>query len=63
MSYKRKTHDIYQVVTNYGWGWEVECEEFTLRDALQRYREYKENTNAQVIITKRREKNVSEEVC
>lgn len=66
MSYKRKTRDIYQIVTNYGYGWEVECEELTLKDAKKTYRDYIENTTASVLIVKKRERivnNVSEEVC
>ena len=54
--YIRKTRDIWQVMTNYGYGWECEIEEFTRREANQRKKEYLENTHAAVRIVKRREK-------
>lgn len=54
MGYQRKTIDEFQIQTNYGYGWDVECCEFTRREALQRLREYRENTNAQIKIVKKR---------
>ena len=56
MAYQRKTKDIYNIVTNYGYGWEVEVTEETWKDAKQTAKEYRENTNALVRIEKRREK-------
>lgn len=53
--YKRKTRDIYNIVTNYGYGWEVECSEFTFEEAKRTAKEYRENTNAGVRIEKKRE--------
>lgn len=41
--YTRKTEDVYNIVTNYGYGWEVECSESTLKEAKQRKKEYLEN--------------------
>ena len=43
MAYVRKTYDEYDIVTNYGYGWEVECTEESLSEARQRKREYIEN--------------------
>lgn len=54
--YQRKTKDIYELWTNYGYGWECEVEEETRTEIKQRYREYVENTNAALKIKKRREK-------
>ena len=55
MSYKRKTEDVYYLLTNYGYGWEAETCEETLREIRQREKEYIENTNALTRIIKRRE--------
>lgn len=58
--YKRKTHDEWQLLSNYGNGWEVELVEFTREDALQTLKEYKDNCpNAQYKLKKARIKNVS----
>lgn len=54
--YKRKTKDIYNIVTNYGYGWETECSEYTLKEAKQTAKEYRENTKADVKIEKKRVK-------
>lgn len=56
MAYVRKTKDEYNIVTNYGYGWEIECTEETCKEAKQRLKEYRENTNAQVKIEKKRVK-------
>jgi len=56
MAYVRKTRDEYNIVTNYGYGWETECCEFTYKEAKQTAKEYRENTNAQVKIEKKRVK-------
>ena len=54
--YQRKTKDIYELWTNYGYGWEVEVEEESYAEIKQRYKEYRENTNAAIKIKKRRER-------
>lgn len=56
MAYQRKTKDVYNIVTNYGYGWEVECTEDTYKEAKQRLKEYRENTSAQVKLKKKRER-------
>ncbi len=43
MAYVRKTYDEYDIVTNYGYGWEVECTEETMKEARQTKKEYIEN--------------------
>ena len=43
MPYVRKTYDEYEIVTDYGYGWEVECTEPTLAEAKKTKREYIEN--------------------
>ena len=45
MAYIRKTYDEYDIVTNYGYGWEVECTEETWKDAKQTKKEYIENAS------------------
>lgn len=42
--YKRKTRDRYDIETNWGYGWEVECSEYTYSEARQRLREYRDNS-------------------
>lgn len=54
MIYQRKTYDEYQLYTNYGYGWDIECTESTRREILQRAREYRENTTALLKIVKKR---------
>ena len=54
--YKRKTRDIYEIWTNYGYGWECETRATTYAEAKQDYKAYRENTNAQIKIKKRRER-------
>lgn len=54
--YKRKTIDRWDVMTNYGYGWECEVSEYTLQEAKRRLKEYRENTNAEVKLEKHREK-------
>ena len=50
----RKTKDEYQLMTNYGYGWECEVVEFTLKEIKQRKKEYLKNTNAMVKVVKKR---------
>ena len=40
---KRKTRDVYRLYVDYGYGYELELEEFTAKEARQRLREYAEN--------------------
>lgn len=55
MAYKRKTQDLYYLMTNYGYGWEAETCEESYKEIRQRYKEYALNTNAKLRIIKRRE--------
>ena len=43
MKYERKTVDVWEVWSNYGYGWEAECEGETRQDARRLLREYNEN--------------------
>ena len=56
MTYQRKTRDRWDIMTNYGYGWECECSEYTWKEAKQTAKEYRENTHAAVRIEKHREK-------
>ena len=57
--YERKTIDRWDIETNYGYGWEVECSEYTRAEAKQTYKCYKDNVQAYgkglVRLTKHRE--------
>lgn len=48
--YKRKTYDEYEIETNYGYGWDVELTESTMKEAKQRKREYMENAHGLIDI-------------
>lgn len=60
--YERKTIDRWDIETNYGDGWEVECSEYTRTEAKRTYREYRDNVQfygkGLVRLTKHREKIV-----
>jgi hypothetical protein len=56
MAYARKTKDEYQIVTNNGYGWEVENTEDNYTDAKRSLKEYRENTKADVKLEKKRVK-------
>lgn len=50
MAYIRKTYDEYDIVTDYGYGREVECTEPTLKEAKQTKKEYLANARGLVSI-------------
>ena len=54
MSYMRKTIDEYLLLANYGYGWDIVETEESLKEIRIRAREYRENTNAALKISKRR---------
>ena len=56
MAYKRKTIDRWDIMTNYGYGWECENSEYALKDAKRSLREYRENVQGDVRLEKHREK-------
>ena len=43
MPYVRKTRDRWDIMTNWGYGWECECSEYEYAAAIRTYREYREN--------------------
>ena len=43
MSYQRKTKDRWDIMTNWGYGWECENSEYTRADAKRSLKEYREN--------------------
>ena len=54
MVYQRKTKDVYNLVSNYGYGWEIELTEYTKKEALDRLKEYRANGSGQYRIEKKR---------
>ena len=53
--YIRKTKDVYVLMSNYGYGWEEEVEEDTLKEGKERLKEYRENCkNASYRLVKKR---------
>lgn len=60
--YKRKTKDVYYLMSNYGYGWECEVEYDDRVEAKIDLRAYRENCpNASFRLEKHREK--IKEVC
>lgn len=57
MAYQRKTRDRWDIMTNWGYGWECENSEYTRKDAKRSLREYRENLagRADVRMEKHRE--------
>lgn len=43
MSYQRKTKDRWDIMTNWGYGWESENSEYNREDAKRSLKEYREN--------------------
>ena len=62
MAYVRKTYDQYDIETNYGYGWEVECSESTLQEARQTKKEYIENARGLIGI-RIRKRRIRKEVA
>lgn len=58
MAYQRKTRDRYDIMTNWGYGWECECSEYTRKEARRRLKEYVQNCDSrcEVRLEKHREK-------
>lgn len=56
MTSERKTKDRWDIMTNYGYGWECENSEYTLADAKRSLKEYRENIKGQCRLEKHREK-------
>ena len=56
MAYKQKTEDVYYIMGNNGYGWDIECNCEDLADAKRLLREYRENVNYPVKILKKRER-------
>lgn len=54
--YKRKTIDRWDIMANYGYGWEVECSEYTYKDAKMNLKLYRENGGGVYKLVKRRER-------
>lgn len=57
MAYERKTIDRWDIETNWGYGWECECSEYTPSKAKEQLKCYKENSYGRfaVRLTKHRE--------
>lgn len=58
MAYERKTIDVWNIETNYGYGWECEYTATTRAEAKQIYKDYVENACGRwsTRIVKRRER-------
>lgn len=58
MAYQRKTRDRWDIMTNYGYGWECETSEYTYKEAKEQLKCYRDNAFGRfaVRIEKHREK-------
>lgn len=54
--YERKTVDRWDIMSNYGYGWECENSECTYKDAKRSLKEYRENGGGLYRLEKHREK-------
>ena len=63
MAYQRKTRDRWDIMTNYGYGWECECSEYTAKEAKQTAKEYRENITGAVRVEKHRERIEEATTC
>lgn len=54
--YKRKTRDRWDLMSNYGYGWECECSDYTYAEAKRTLKEYRENGKGAYKLEKHREK-------
>lgn len=56
--YVRKTRDRWDIMTNWGYGWECECSAYSATEAKQDLRSYRENAYGRysVRLEKHREK-------
>ena len=52
--YQRKTYDEYEIQGNYGYGWDLETTEMTMKDAKIQAKCYRENGNYPIRIVKKR---------
>lgn len=59
--YIRKTVDRWDIETNWGYGWEVECSEYTRGEAKARYKEYSENSEGRYRVRLSRHRERSEQ--
>lgn len=55
-AYKRKTCDRWDLMSNYGYGWECECSSYTYKEAKDDLRAYRENGGGSYRLEKHREK-------
>ncbi len=46
MAYVRKTKDVYELVTNYGYGEEVECTYDSIKEAREDFKRYLDEKKA-----------------
>jgi hypothetical protein len=43
MAYQRKTRDRWDIMTNWGYGWECECSEYSREEARKQLECYRDN--------------------
>ena len=54
--YTRKTKDVYKIMGNCGYGWDIETQEETMQEAREQKKCYENNVNYPIKIIKKREK-------
>lgn len=54
MAYTRKTYDEWEIQVNYGYGWDCETAEATLKEARLQAETYRANVGYPVRIVKKR---------
>ena len=58
MAYQRKTRDRWDIETKWDGQWDVECSEYTWKEAKETYRDYQNNWHGEqgLRLKKRRER-------
>ena len=58
--YIRKTVDRWDIMSNYGYGWECECSSYSRAEALADLKAYRENGGGSYHLEKHRERKQKE---
>ena len=59
-NYKRKTRDVWEIWTNYGYWWEHECTESTWKEAREQLKCYRANVRGVAVKAKKRREKIDD---
>lgn len=58
---RRTTRDTWQILVNYGEGWEHECTEFTRKDAIEQVKAYRDNAPGYAVKWRKRREPITKD--